>query len=557
LSGTAKQVVAHGERLAQMAAGSQTGNADFDEVIVLLQGPLDYVNGAQDDLSVVTADLQDAADVIGSLLAEEKLLERTVAPLRFTRTMLATESANLAHDVREKFTGLTEGIGVLHDRIQLSLRGHFQALSDIHETLKQTVEALKRKSQDHGLHLDARQKQIGSSLGRLTQVLARNDTREVKLSKRSRQLADAVSRAVVGLQAHDIVSQKLDHAQAGIRELVEALGQCRRGDRAALSKVPALARIQAAQLDEILGDICRSENTLLSAIGRLGEELQALDDECLMLKEFDEITASVNGTIQVLLDNLSAARELVSEVLETSGQAETLIQPAGEAAAHLTDNVEQVAQEMRRIALNMQVQAVQTGSGTGLEVLAAHTSTVSDEISAISRRAAARVSETARKLREDIGRLSRIRETGVQEKTVLDSRSGLQESRLNDFREQTLAEVRYIGEALQQARRLGTGMLASIDLQPALRAVKAARDQVADFREATSLCDFPSSGDELAVSVTGIEGRYTMTSERVVHHRILEEMGQRPEAALQRDADSAPVQQSPEAGEFGSGVELF
>ena len=396
--------------------------------------------------------------------------------------------------------------------------------------------------------LHHKQEQMNRSLVSLADEIASSRGRDVQLTKASSQLAQQVNRAVVGLQAHDIVSQKLAHAQAGLQEVLDAVARCRAGEMPAFERVPTLAGIEAAQMEAVVCELERSGKLLRDSVRGISGELERLESECLMLREFHEITASVNGTIQVLLDSLGGVRGLVGTTVSIAARTEEMIRPVGAAAASLTSTVEGVAHEMRMIALNAQIQAIQIGHGTGLEVLAAHTSEISGAITGLGAKIAEELADTAAKLARDIDRLARLRALGESEMAKLTTEGVREEASLHGCRDEMLEQVRHVGQLLEEAQGVGKGMLASIDLGPAAQRISEVQARVARLVEASAALGRPFAGSNAAAHADSLQRSYTMASERVVHRDMLEKLGHQD---LPEDLSAV------ELGEASTGVELF
>ena len=86
-----------------------------------------------------------------------------------------------------------------------------------------------------------------------------------------------------------------------------------------------------------------------------------LDQECLLLQEFKEVSAAADGTIQVLLEMIEDVRRLTATALQVTTESRRQLEPFGALAARLTGSLEQLSYEMRLIALNVEIQAVQIG----------------------------------------------------------------------------------------------------------------------------------------------------------------------------------------------------
>ena len=213
LVGGARQVVA-------MASGKDTGETDFQHAFNALAAPMDYVSLALAELPQVADALESAAAEAGRLVALEQALDQALAPLRFTQMMFSVESASLSEADRESFGAVTSEIGALHQRVQVSLRQHFEALIETRKSLCKALSELERYSAERGPEVGRRRRQVAEAVEGLQKEIQKTSRRDVRLTSTTEALAAEVNRAVVALQTQDIVAQKLDHARRGLSDLL-------------------------------------------------------------------------------------------------------------------------------------------------------------------------------------------------------------------------------------------------------------------------------------------------------------------------------------------------
>jgi hypothetical protein len=549
LAQMARDLVKDTRYVVAMASGKETGEADFERTLGVLTLPAEYLSQALADLPEIAGSLRRAASEAGRLVALEQALERTLAPLRFTQLMFSVESASLSADARESFGALTNQIGALHQRVQSSLREHFESLMATRNSLTQAVGELERFSAERAGQLERRRGQVAETLALLSKEVSENARRDVQLTSTSEALSAEVNRAVTAMQTQDIVAQKLDHAQRGLSDAVQALEEVRvnaRADR--LRQFATVARIELAQLDAVSDELAHSQSTLGEAVSGIEGRLAQMDTECLMLHEFRNITASVDGTAQVLIDSLGALREMTADTLGVTRRLEEILRPVESAADIVTGSVSAVAAEIHRIALNAQIHAVETGAQTGLEVLAEHIAGLAGDTLQINAQLCTGLASSVGEMTASIARLARLREQGEKALRTCNQDGDREEASLHVFRDRVLAAMLEVGALLDRGRRQSTGMFSALDLSTAVTLISDVRQRVKQLADCATSMAPPPDQVNTPEQAAQVARRYTMASERQTHHKALR--------ALQPSTASRSTEPAPDS-QFGAGVEMF
>lgn len=586
LATASRDLIAHGHKVVTMASGQEMGEVSFEGVFALLEGPLEYLAGTQEAMDELAHGLRASLEAISRLLASERALEATVAPLEITQVMFRIQSAYLPSEHRQVFNAVTDEIVTLQGQIQSAFSEHVRVLSGVHENLLAAVEALELEMATQGRKVREKRAALARYLESLLSEIKSNAERDVELTGASRELGEKVSQAVVTLQTQDIVAQKLQHAQSGIADVVGALDRCEaENDSECFARVAAITRVETAQLDSVIAELENSDGALREVLGGIAALLEKLNGGTLLLTEFSEMTASASGSIQGLLDSLEEIREMVAATLRATEMAEKSVLPVRTATEGLTNTVQAVAHEMHLIALNAQIQSIQMGEGTGLDVLAAHSTEVSQATTRISMEVTEKVSEVAIAVAAHSDRLSGLRQAGQAQQAELEQKGQLQEAALHRVRDQTLNEFRATSEALENARKLGAGIGGLLNVAPAVAEIQAVRESVADLHErSTAIGKAFALPAGRQVNLASLEGKYTMASERRIHSEVLgapvgvapgsaasggtvDLWDDGPEASEEQVAPSeaANVHGAPPTdfaallgeGEFGAGVDLF
>src|SRR5271165_2224392 len=465
LSQIAGELVTASRHVVAMASGRETGQADFERTLAVLATPSEFLGLALAELPEVGGSLSRASAKAGRLVAIEQALEQTLAPLRFTQLMFSVESASLSAEARESFGALTCQIGALHQRVQVSIRCHFDALLETRNSLSRAGSELEQFSAGRMRELRERRGRLEKTLAHLADQIREGTRRDAQITLASDAMAAQVNRAVTAMQTEDIVAQKLEHASHGLADVADAVKEirCRDGVQC-LQRVSTVARIELAQLDATNQELARSQAMLSEALSGIQARLKEMDDECLMLHEKQNITASVDGTAQVLIDSVEGLREMTGETLRIARRLEEILRPVESAANIVTGSVSEVAAEIHRIALNAQVHAVQTGGHTGLEVLAEHIAGLAGDTLRINAQLCSGLSESVAEMTASTSRLARLRQSGEQALRICNEDARQEEVGLHGFRDRVLAEMHAVSSLLDRAREKSSGMISNLDL---------------------------------------------------------------------------------------------
>ena len=115
-----------------------------------------------------------------------------------------------------------------------------------------------------------------------------------------------------------------------------------------------------------------AEAAIGSGVQRVLAFVTEMDLKCLSLAEFQKLTTSFDGTVQVLIEMIEEVRKLVARTVASACEASEMLRPIGCLASDLTANVRAMSFRIHLIGLNAQIQAAQATRDTqasGLEVL--------------------------------------------------------------------------------------------------------------------------------------------------------------------------------------------
>lgn len=547
LPGASEALVKRTEHLLVLASGRDDGESILSATMAVLREPMAYIDHYREATVGLLHRLGQALEHINRVLACEQGLQRTVAPLKFIRTLFKVESAGLSHEVQSMFLALTEDISALQARVSETFDAKFELLKGNRTTVKEVLLRLETYGREQDRLMMDKRDQMQKALADLRSDLARNRERDIELTKLSHGISQEVGTLVMGLQTQDIVSQKVAHVVSSMTGAESKLLEYREASTppeqaALLGYFRHAGQVEQSQLAAVRDDLARAEEQLTRAISSIESQIVHLEHGCLSLKEFDRVTAGVDGLIQVLIDSLGEVRTLVAATVETAGEAYARIRPIGGQTSNVTVTMRELSAQIRLIALNAHVQAAQIRSGTGLEVLAAATAGVAAETAQISQTIASDLDQLATELDGLVRGFSELRERGAQGKGQWETQARQQEEALHRARDATLSELRGVGESIDEIKALVSDMKEKVELKSIADArIEGAR---AALETLAAVATQALSCPELAGCSNG-EGHtfkrdITMESERLIQEAVLS--GRHPnENPTTPSADSAAV----------------
>ena len=538
--------------LLELSIGTGDTQEQAQQVVALLAEPLEFLKSAGASTHDRESELDSCHRAIQTVLDADHRLAEAVAPLRYIRTMFRTESARLDESIQAMFNALTEQMRELQERVEGAFESNYASLRTTQTTLAGVSATLRERSamlENSGAASGAT---VAQSQDALVESLRRNEGRTIQLTDVARGIESWVQGMVVAMQTQDIVNQKLQHVQKAIGCVEEVY---RRLSSASGAEAPSLlvtlrqlARLEEAQLDSASADLRASAEEFRSSCGQVLIKVEELDQRCLLLNEFDEITASANGMVEVLLESIDEVRSLSETERDIVAGLLEKVHRMGELAAPLGKGITDVAEQMRRIALNTQIYAIQMGVGTGLEALSAESVEVAARVAGVSVEVVASLDElnrllaaVTRSLEARLDAASRIAQSMSTEGAAL-------QRALHATRDRILQLLLEIGASMRQCKSIGSRIQTHIDAETLVAGgISEARHALTHLGAACdNMIAFTGSAEALPDSEL-LARNYTMSAERDVHRRIVHgEPG----------ADMPPSPRQPDHG-LGDNVELF
>lgn len=526
LPDASENLVKRSERLVALASGDEPGAQPYQDLLRGLEAPLAFFDSSQQTFESLAVRLLDAINQIDQMTRMEAQLNRAVAPLAYIQTIFKIESAPLSFSIQQMFLALTEDIERLHRQVSQTFGEKFDMLRGVRATLLSVHEGVVAYTTNEGRLLSERRHQVQRAVSSLVAELDQKVARNMNLTNTTRMISQEAGRLVVGLQAQDIVNQKLAHVRSALME-VEKLPPCVNLEARDGSGMEDLAfraascRLQAAQIEAVALDLNDAWSAIGKSTGTIEGHIHKIDDECLCLSDYEKVVADANGLIQILLETIGEVRNMVRKTLASAETAFNAVQSVGGLATNLTVVMRQISIQIHIIALNAQVQAAHNCGGTGLEVLAMNTALISQETAAINESVASGVDALTVDLHNMVQEFGRLRDEAMKWRATMDTEGAGHEEWLHGIRDSTLNELLAAADGVSDVTSLIQGMEKQDMFSAAtarLKKVQAAVGRAAD--EAAARLRQLGADTSLERFAGRLSGAYSVASEHEVLRRV-------------------------------------
>lgn len=528
LSTLSGRVVATGEQLLRLATGQTDGDDFLRRAIDVLLPPVQVLDDSLGRAAAVVDQLCQHQEMITRVRRLEDVLDRIVAPLKFIQTAFRIESAVLDPEVRAVFLALTRDIEQLHAQVVGLFAEQFQSLARAQEQISALVKRLRPQIKAHQQMSGEKKALIERTLEELRVALEENRRQDIRLVDAAQGLRHAVGNVVRSVQFQDITSQQLKHVDEAVEEMGQRLARLparrTRADEAAWNDdcrfLGDAGKVQVAQIRAVEQSLTEAERTIGAALSEIAERADAVDHECMTLRNFRTISIEGDGVVQVVLNSLDELAQIIDRTYVMQREVHETLRPLGNMASNLTGVIRGLSQSIRLIALNAQIQAAHVGSGTGLEVLSQRTCQIADEAAAANNDSAAALEKLIAGFEEMVAESRRLQEAVGEQKTWIDGEGGSVRQQLHDYRDRTLATFMDLGGIMDSTRGAAKSALERLPFEAAAR---AKLDALAGALEAFATAATGAAGANARSepAAADLQQKYTMASERQVHEAAL------------------------------------
>jgi len=420
------------DELRALASGEQQGQSLVEDIRGLLQEPLAYIDECIASQAHLLNLVGQCNERTASMLRVRARMNDALSPLAFMTVLFKIESAYLHEDQRDTFITVTVEIDKLRSLVEETFRKNSELLESAQSTLQTMHGRLKVDFARQEALVGSKRQQISHAFDNLDKQVATNATRDNNMHAISSQLADEVSKVVMGLQFQDIFKQKCEQVLRGLQAYESSFGE---GSGEDVSKLCSLDNA-AAELDGGIGSVRTGVNLIQSHMEELESHSLNQDDQ------------GSEGLVQVLLDTIEDVHEIITGMARLAEDAHTAVKPAGQIALSMSSALTELAINMQHIALNAQIRSVWIGEGTGLEQLAARTAEISNQISHISEQTTQDLGFLQQAVNEMLTAFEAFHRRGSDQLTRLNTQRTGTESRLHSLRDHTISTIHTIGSGV-------------------------------------------------------------------------------------------------------------
>ncbi len=367
------------------------------------------------------------------------------------------------------------------------------------------------------------------------------------------EIAGSIGDVVTSLQFHDITRQQMEHVREGIDTLLLKLETGQRPVSGMACMVIDVCTLQIAQLrksgeelNAAARRIIHSLESISARVGEMGEDTTGVSwtdrgEGSSFLENIDSGIVSVVGSLNETMREQAAVNLTMESVNAMVSEM-----------ARFVEDINNMGQVLRLIALNARIKAAHIGSGgTVLDTISAGICELSENAQADTHRLSGMLTEMVHTSRAFDEELRRMR--GSQEEEILEINNRLKElvGSLHKVNEGVLdlsLEVKTLGESLRgDLANAATGITVHSRVRDEIaRSIDFMEDVV---REARQIC--PQHCVVAASEyLEEFDRQYTMQSERDVHAGIVEKTGS-------AGPDTLPISQVQGGKGRGDNVELF
>ncbi len=437
LGSAARQISNRSASLAELADGQSHALAHIEMGSTLIEAFFSRIADLQATLGNLIRDVREAGDCIRQLQRGERNLADAIAPLEYVQVMLKIEAARLPAGHQEVFSDLSKEIAEVCLSARTSCVDTIASLSALDDSFRRAVDSEERRLVEKRSFIDSARLETTEAVKRLAADMSHNAARPPDVRSAAAGLGRDVDRALLVVKAQDTLAHRLDRACAGLLAAAEA---CSEGSKGLLGR-------HAGELRSIAEDTSGVDREIAHISGGLQAHLRNLESGVA-----NAAADSIDRAVRALQDRFTQTRSLLSDASATIRGVQELIAPLESSTGKAGSSVRQISALMKLIALNGQIHAIKIGNGTGLEVLAAHTSAISvatTEIGIATGEVSAKLAEL---VRSTLNRTAELTTAFEATDTWMTEEAGAAEELLHGFQASVDEEKRELALAFRQAR---------------------------------------------------------------------------------------------------------
>ncbi|MEM9158307.1 MAG: methyl-accepting chemotaxis protein [Verrucomicrobiota bacterium] len=430
------------QTLLRLAGGHQNGASVLLEAAKTLEEPMAHIENSLSKRKKLGALMAECEEIADNLLHRQKDMIGKLQPLKFMLVFYKIEAANLSAEHQSTFITVSKEIMRLHQMVDETFRKNIEQLTHAKGKIAHAIRRFDHEHSKHSKEVSAQRKEISNTIATLNQQLERNSLQDTDLNHVTQSFQGAIEGLVVSLQIEDIFRQRCEAIKQSLAEKPCGISS------------QAWALLNARKLDTASSEIAKSSKDVEESLASILAQSNELDQVSVGMQQFEHMTASADGMVQILLESFDSMKEVFVHSEKLSNESREAVSPVKSLVEGLSVIVTEVSINIQFIALNAQVRSIQVGEGSGLEVLAARTA----EISAQLRELGSSTARDIEKIQTAVESLSSLIDedhssNAVQSRKLEDSGSAMVEQ-LHQLRDQTFDSLSQVADTMNGVRSL-------------------------------------------------------------------------------------------------------
>lgn len=539
---------------ATFIGGKNKGENFLSNIDKVSKQALSDLQGYQNNISESLKKITGSLEFLGKLINICSVIEKTGISLNVIGLNIAIESSR-STDSGEMFASFTDEIRQLSKNISEISKN---IMEDAQTTRSNQISA--NNNILSGLEMYERlyyngEKVVKRAIRDIFRLMEISMNVFEKSNRLSREISSQVGEVVVGIQFHDIARQKIEHIVMALND-VEKLINGRNDKDAETDKDKILGRayniigLQASQLREVINEIRNAEEKCSQAFNKLGRLVEDLVADVSVFDTNEDTESMLRKRITALKTGLEQLGSLLFNGRDLQQQINETVEQVSEAVSKLSAHIDQVrgiSLELHLKALNAIVKSARLqNEGRALEILAQEVTKLSGQ-SDLFVTDVVKILQSLVSLSDDLDNSLDLKNISKQDTYKLIN-EGINETTANYERFKTEASI-----ALEKSQALQTNI---INTESDLFFLNNLADELELYlgrfenilKELESWAD--NADDNVKRKIEEVAQRYTMASERRLHHEHLKQSEPRIPFSKVKDQDIVFDEKQPGNIEF-------
>lgn len=418
--------------LLESAGGQNDSTELLFRVAELLESPMAFLNSCLDHHQRNQDLMESSQKSAGDLLEMQNSMVSSLEPLKFMLVFFKIEASQLSEENRQTFHSVSEEISHLHELVDETFQKNIKNLQEARSAILTAEKNSRREREAQSKLISEKQTEISGAIKSLKEQIEHNSRNSADLDLSASGFEQAIGKLVMSLQYEDIIRQRCQSILAGIKEKPDGISQ------------EGWNLVMATQIETAAEEIRQSTSELNSGLNSIGQQAKELYRASTTMDQFDHITASADGMVQMLLESLESIRSMLTQSTQLSKDSREAIQPVQSLTKELSAIVFEVSIKIQFIALNAQVRSIQVGEGSGLEVLAARTADISAELRELGDSTASQIDELHTAVDELVGTIEQEWKGGTNQLTKIHENGPALEADLHKLRDSTFDSLEIV-----------------------------------------------------------------------------------------------------------------